>query len=282
MKRIILSFFLCGIWGIAFAQTESPSSQLLVHPGLINPSYNANVRDIAGSLLYRNQWSGFEGAPQIINFDARVPVCKLLGVGLLGNFEKSGFRKNTLVGITTDVDIRLGHQSWLNFGLHLGAGMKRYDLGDAVTEAGEVIAENFDQNYFVGGYGISWVWKNLEVGASNYISFLGEEEGEMYNVYVHGEYRFYPGSKWELRPVVLFSYNNKWKNWVEPGVFCTYNHLVTLGVSDRVDEHVTFTVLLQVIKQLSLSYSYDVNTGDIHKLASSSHEVGLSFSLGNK
>lgn len=279
MKRIILSFFLCGTLCGAFAQTESPSSQLLVQPRLINPSYGANLQRIEGSLLYKNQWSGFDGAPQIINFNARVPVKKLFGLGLLGNYEKSGFRKNTLIGLTADVDIRLGHESWLNFGLHLGAGMKRFDLSHAVSEVGEVIGENFDQNYFVGGYGLSWVWKNLEIGASNYISFLGEEEGEMYNVYVHGEYRLHFGNKWVLRPVVLYSYNNQWKNWVEPGVFCSYNNWLTLGVSDRIDEHVTFTVLLRIIDHLSLSYSYDVNTGNVRKLASSSHEVGLSFNL---
>lgn len=280
MKRIIISFLLCGWLGAASAQTESPSSQLLVNPRLVNPSYNARSGMVEGSLLYRDQWTGFDGAPQIINFDARVPVKNLLGVGVLGNYEKSGRRKNTLIGMTADADVRLGRDSWLSFGLHLGAGMKRYDLGDAVFEPGDVIAENFDRNYFVGGYGLTWMWKGLTLGASNYISFLGEGEGEMYNVYVQGEYRLRLGSKWTLRPAVLYSYNNKWENWVEPGVFCTYDDLVTLGVSDRIDEHVTFTVLLRVIKHLSLSYSYDVNTGDVRKLSSSSHEVGLSFAWG--
>lgn len=282
MKRIILAFFLCGMSSVALAQTESASSQLLLLPRLINPSYNAHSQEIEGALLYKDQWTGFDGAPQIINFNARVPFRKLLGVGLLGNYEKSGLRKNTLAGLTADVNVRLWQESWLNFGLHLGVGMKRYDLGRAVTEAGEVVAENFDQTYFVGGYGLSWVWKNLEVGASNYISFLNEEEGKMYNIYAHGEYRFHFGGKWLLRPVVLYSYNNKWDDWLEPGVFCTYDDLVTLGVSDRIDEHVTFTVLLRVIKHLSLSYSYDVNTGDVRKLSASSHEVGLSFSFGKK
>ena len=278
MKRILL--FLLAVFTVlesALAQTESPSSQLLGNLRLVNPSYAGHAQAIEGGVMYKDQWTGFEGAPKIINFDARVPVRKLLGVGLLGNYEKSGHRKNTLIGLTADVDVRLGRQSFLLFGLHLGAGMKRYDFGNAVMAPGEMLTENFDHNYFVGGYGVTWMWKKLTVGASHYISFLGEDEGEMYNVYAHGEYRLDFGPKWQLRPAVLYSYNNKWKNWVEPGLFCTYDHLITVGVSDRIDEHLTFSVDLQVVKQVSLAYSYDVNTGDVRKLSASSHEVGVRF-----
>lgn len=278
MKKYIFLILWSGLFSISVeAQNGTTFSQLSNSLEFINPSYAALSKTIDGAIIHRNQWSGVEGAPQLVGLNFRMPFEKAIGLGIKGNYEKSGLRNNTQIGIHADIDIRLGREMWLLFGLQAGMEMLRYRLGEAIVENGTVLEGKYNKNNFIGGYGLTYVWKGLVVGAAHHITFRDEKNQD--NIYLHGEYRIQLAEKWRLRPVVLYNYNNDWKNWVEPGLFCTYNELVTVGVSDRIDRQVTCYAELQLLKKVRLSYSYDISTGDLKDFADSSHEIGIKVSF---
>ena len=49
----------------------------------INPAFAGSKDAICGTLMYRNQWSGFDGAPTTILFNGHAPIKSIRsGVGL--------------------------------------------------------------------------------------------------------------------------------------------------------------------------------------------------------
>lgn len=268
----------CWMTGTVEAQTASQYMELAGHPELVNPSYESGQKGLSALVLYGEKWSGFKGAPKTTGFNARYGFNKFVGIGVQGNFEKTGHRNTNIIGAGADVNIRISEQSWLGFGLFLGAEMWHYSLEDAVGSDHGMVLENYDKNNFMGGFGLTYRWRRLKLGASSYISFY-DEETNLANCYFTVSYDVSLAANWYVCPVVLFNYNNKADNFYEAGALFGYRKLASVGATYRENQGVNILARVEVAKMVTIGACYGINTGELSDLSKKSFEVSLGFKM---
>ncbi|HXC03291.1 MAG TPA: PorP/SprF family type IX secretion system membrane protein, partial [Bacteroidia bacterium] len=120
MRRFGLLSVLCILCLPALAQQDPQYSMYMFNQLGINPAY-AGTRDVlSASMFYRNQWTGFSGAPITEVFNIHAPLRNdKAGVGLQINEDQLGPAKTTSVLATYAYRIKLG-KGKLSFGLSGG------------------------------------------------------------------------------------------------------------------------------------------------------------------
>lgn len=278
MKKIIIITILFFVTIAAKAQLGNQYLQVINNPELINPSYQGGEKGADLLLMYGQRWTGFDGAPRSMGFNGRYGFEKLFGIGIRGDFEKMGHRTNTLIGVNADVDVRLSHSSYLNFGLFVGAELWRYSLQDALAGESGMVVGNFDKNNPVGGIGLTYRYKNLCLGASTYVAFEKKnDEKNVLNSYLHAEYNIPLPQNFAIRPMALFSCNSRLQNYWEVGAVASYRKFIELGASYRDNQGVNVLARVQLLDSILVGACYGVSTGDVADLSRSSFEVSIGF-----
>src|SRR2546430_5631376 len=82
-RIIIAAICMMNYFQAAHAQYDPMFTQYMFNEMYINPAYAGSHENIAAAALYRNQWSGLEGAPITQTFSIHAPISKQkIGIGL--------------------------------------------------------------------------------------------------------------------------------------------------------------------------------------------------------
>lgn len=79
---------------LAIAQQDPQFSQYMHNKLFMNPAYAGMRKTLCISAIYRNQWNGFEGAPNTGAFSADIALPRNGGLGLTLMNDKLGFENN--------------------------------------------------------------------------------------------------------------------------------------------------------------------------------------------
>src|ERR1700748_2437964 len=91
MKKIYLAAFIAFMaFGKAEAQQNPHYTQYMYNMNIVNPAYAGSKDHLSGTLLYRNQWVGIDGAPTTFSLSGSSPVGKNGGAGLSDISDPSG------------------------------------------------------------------------------------------------------------------------------------------------------------------------------------------------
>ena len=95
MKKLISFLFIWPVYIIASGQQDAQFSQNMFNKLAFNPGFAGMTHGQCISMIYRNQWVGFPGAPvtTMLNLNSYVPVIKG-GVGFTAAEDKLGNEKN--------------------------------------------------------------------------------------------------------------------------------------------------------------------------------------------
>lgn len=116
--------FLC-LFGSAFAQQDPHFSQYMHNKLFMNPAYAGMKHGICFSLIARNQWAGFDGAPKSGVLSGDIYLEKLSGgLGFNLMYDKLGFEQNAAYQLAYSFhrDRILG--GTIGFGVSFGAVTK--------------------------------------------------------------------------------------------------------------------------------------------------------------
>ena len=87
---ILLIAFLLSL-GTVFSQQDEQSSMYMFNPLHFNPAYAGTRGALNATLIHRQQWVGFEGAPMSQFFSLHAPLAgRSLGAGLNISNDKAG------------------------------------------------------------------------------------------------------------------------------------------------------------------------------------------------
>lgn len=99
MKKLLVisSFVLLFASQFATAQQDPQYTQYMYNMSVVNPAYAGIKENLNVGVLYRDQWSGFRGAPKTFTFFAHSPVGEKTGLGLSAIADENGPVKETNV-----------------------------------------------------------------------------------------------------------------------------------------------------------------------------------------
>lgn len=283
MKEKLIIIVLAIVPFIAKGQFNPQLSQLIKTLEFVNPGYNASKDLPSVTLLYRNQWTGFEGAPQTMATNINVPINKWhTGFGVNSLIETHGLINHSNIDLTACVDVKVSNNSYLGFGLSGGAELRRIDMERAVYfNAPSYSAEQYNSENMHTALGLNYFTPKLHLGASMHYSQLDANrytQNEQYSIYVNGSYLVPIEQNLVLKPAVLF------KTWggysaLDAGLFLLYKDLVWGGISYRLNDALIFFADVKISKMFRLGYSYDIGMHQVSDFNYGSHEIRLEFNI---
>lgn len=133
MKKLALLYFVLLAWG-ASAQQDHQYTQFMYNKLLLNPAY-AGARGVPTvSGIYRNQWYGFEGAPQSALASFNSPfLSNRVGVGAVVSMQSAGLFRDFSGSLAYAYDLVANDQFSFRAGIQASVRSLSINFGNAIT-----------------------------------------------------------------------------------------------------------------------------------------------------
>ena len=290
MKKTLTGLLL-SISLFSFAQQDPQVSHYMYNQMATNPGYAGSTGSICGTLLGRQQWVGFEGAPKTNVLSVDGPV-KLLhgGLGLTVATDKQAFENNFFGKLAYAFRMPLGDEG--NLGIGLEAGMYNKSINgnwksttDFNTDPAIPIGKNGATTFDLG-LGVHYHTPKFYVGLSSSHLNQGKIKKDKLDFevarhyYVTAGYNYEINQEFTLRPSVLVKSVSS-STQLDVNVNVLYNNLIWAGVSYRLSDAIVpmvgFQKAFNAKSAFKIGYAYDVTTSRIKGYSSGSHELMLGF-----
>ncbi len=282
-----------------YAQETSLFTQYAQNKYFYNPAYAGYHGYSVAHLVYRKQWSGFDGAPETMLFSFQSPLKKTMGVGgrifrdNTGVVSRTGAQASYAYGVNFDDN----HQ--LHFGLSVGAMVNsiRWDILSANDQQDQALYRLNNSFVLDGAFGAFYRFKGLELSFAFPQLFnrsLREQTTTSNSVFRYinqsiaaVSYRFdLMGGDLAVTPMVLHRFGtfaiqnagqfdiNVTTEWREK-FWLTFLHRTEYGNAINAGIH---------FKQMSFGYAYEFanNRSMIGSVSNGSHEILISYHFGRK
>jgi type IX secretion system PorP/SprF family membrane protein len=300
MRKKLL-FFACSCIGlVSFAQQDAQFSMNMFNRLSINPAYagtNAAFgknKVLCGTLLYRQQWSGFSGAPKIGLLSVDYGTVLHGGIGLTVDQDQLGFDKTLRAKLAYSYQAHIGAKGVLGIGLDVGMMQKSFEgtfkAPDGTTSDNPGTdptipwAGSSGKTYDLG-FGLYYTTKKLYIGLSSLHlpeQTVKEQGGSGRNdfevkrhYYVMAGYTFNLSNQLDLTPSLLTK-SDATSTQLDINLMAKYNKIIFVGVSYRLTDAAVGIVGIEY-HNFKVGYSYDYTLSAVKKYSSGSHEIMLGY-----
>jgi len=306
MKNILYTLIFLFASLSATAQQETNYTFFMYNQQAYNPAYVGSRGFGSFTALYRNQWTGFEGAPKSQLLSYQSPFLNdRIGIGVTVSHFEMGITNNWNANlaysyklqITDDWGMRLGMQGvfryqGINFGdekvvvsvlndpsINSGGETRNYD-----ANVGLGVYLNYKDLFYFGASVPNMYPNDISINESNTSGELAEYSAHFY---------FNMGGRFAINENVAFSPNLLVKYVQDAPVnfdinanFIFYERFVA-GFSGRYGSSGTFDsvdllMLYQLSGSLGLGLGYDFTLSEIKDHSSGSYEIMLRYDLGGE
>lgn len=300
INRLIILFLFCNISNIC-GQQQQMYTQFMYNKLGLNPAYAGNETYLSATLLYRDQWTGFPGAPKAQTLTVNLPrLGKRVGLGF--NFERQ------TIGITEKITYEaiyaykffLGDGT-LSMGMNVSGRNYIQDYSDSRLFAIQDIrldpsipATSQSRNLLNAGFGVYFNTNKFYLGASlprmirADIDFDNNDlfSTEVRHLFIMMGGTFIANNDLRLTPQLMFraaenapwgmdlNFSSTWKDKYTAGL--TYR---TGGTRGDLGESIDLIVGMQMSEQLMLGFAYDMTLSKIRAIDNGSLEVILSYNF---
>ncbi len=287
MKRLLtLTLVFSAAVGSLFGQQDPQFSQNMYNKLFVNPAVAGSNGGLCGTLLYRNQWTGFEGAPKtgLLSVDAAVrPLHGGLGLTVMG-LDELGFENTLMVKLAYAYRFPLA-TGQLAIGVDaafiqksLDGDFKYNDPNDNVIPTGSVSGSAIPDM----GAGLYYNSDKLYVGAS--MSHIGEgtiDFGDFKSELARHYYGMI-GYRIDISPSLgltpsVFVKNVKSETQVDANANLMIKDRFWIGGSYRLEDAIIVMAGINITPNLRLGYSYDITTSDLKDSNDGTHEIMLGY-----
>jgi len=311
MKRACLLFISLLLTCIVQAQQDVQFSQYVFNGLSVNPAYAGYREELYLHSTYRQQWAGFQGAPQTgtVAMDGVTDVyTKRVGLGGQVTWDRLGPQESIALYGSYAYRIPMANDSRLSIGL--GVGITQYAVDGSsrkYVDADDPALTLGKQSTLVpdARFGIYYNTYRTFIGFSIMDLFSAYTGGKMYfgngtlystlrksrHIYLSGGTVIYLNNDIKLKPSVMIKEDLKGPTNIDLNVFVLLQERLWLGASYRagmnlwgktaltssVDPGTAISVMAEVFvsDNMRLGYSYDLSTNGISRYQRGSHELSI-------
>ncbi len=294
----IIAFSITGL--VSFAQQDAQFSMNMFNRLSVNPAYAGMNKALCATLLYRQQWTNFPGAPKTGLLSIDYGTIAHGGIGLTVDQDQLGFDKTLKAKLAYSFHLPVGPGT---LGIGLDAGMIQKSLsGNFIAPDGTTTVGGGGSDQAIPwsgtsaitydlGIGLYYQTKQLYVGLSS-LHLPQQELGKKKDsttamsaydfnfkvarhYYVMAGYTFQLGNTFDLRPSVLAK-SDASSTQVDINLLAYWQKMVFVGASYRLSDAIVGIVGLEW-KGIRFGYSYDMTTSAIKNHSNGSHEIMLGY-----
>ncbi len=279
--------------------TQFGYNKLVINPAFAGKEYYSSV-----SVMVRDQWNGFDGAPNHQLISASIPLQKSkVGLGFIGSRSSIGIEDRLELKGIYAYQIRLGLS---RLRLALQATGRRYSIDftddrllaiDGVNEDPGLVFQNYNINTFNAGIGALYTIKKMYFGLSvprllnaqygqDRISDFTREERIMYAMF---GYIFTVNDKVQLTSQVLYKATKiaPYDLDIQGGLIYNEDYHIGLnfrsgGGNENRGESLALIIGLEPTSQLFFGFAYDFTFSKIRRHETGTLEAILQYNIGKK
>jgi len=291
MKKLLFLFSVCITLSMS-AQQDPQFSQFMFDKLSINPGYAGISNELCLTGFYRQQWSGFDGAPETMMFNGHAPISRInSGVGLTVYSDKLGQQDNTM--FRGHFSYHLKNVGSGKLGLGASIGYLSSSLGNKwVAVDGIANDQSISSNTVSAGtldfsLGLYYHASKYYIGLSS--THLSEGELKDMSITTARHYYLMAGYTYALSPSIdiipnLLVKSDAASTQFDINVMGMYKNMLWLGVSYRADDAIAPMLgyrhaLKDGRSAVRIGYSYDVTTSSLNNYSSGSHEIMLNYCM---
>ncbi len=302
MKKILTIIALSLTSLVTFAQQDAQFSMNMFNRLAVNPGYAGTNKALCATLLYRQQWVNFPGAPKTGLLSVDYGQIAHGGVGLTVDQDALGFDKTFKAKLAYSFHQVLGPGT-LGIGLDVGMIQKslsgNFIAPDGTTSANGGVDAAIPWNgakstTYDLGFGLYYTTFNdkLYVGLSSLhlsesdlkksgsvpspnVGTWSYDYKEARHYYVMAGYRFDLNDKFSLIPSVLTK-SDASSTQLDINLLAKWNKMVFVGASYRLSDAIVAIVGLEW-QGFRFGYSYDITTSTIKNHSNGTHEIMLGY-----
>ncbi|MCX7696390.1 MAG: type IX secretion system membrane protein PorP/SprF [Bacteroidales bacterium] len=292
-KIIFILFSVIGIGSWLRAQQLPLYSQYYFNPLLYNTACAGSSERFEIGLLYRNQWTGLDGAPKTSVLTIHGPLNMGSNLSSMMIADKVG--AYTRFSVDLGFTYRLEVVKNIYWALGLSGQFANINVdGSLLTfndNAEQVIPRIKESNsffdftastfihgeFFYAGFSIPQLLNgSVKFGSESQVGTLYR------HFYAVGGVRIPSGEKSILEPHVLFKTTQGAPLQLDAGVRLELNERYWIGFVYRTRAALSISLGILMMDKVMLGYSYDYATTDLKNVYPSSHEIMLKYLFPKK
>ncbi len=288
-KSIIIGFILLSSFA-ANAQQSPIYSHFMFNRLAVNPAYAGSQDQLNITALHRRQWENFDGAPTTSAFSAHKYIKKKnIGVGMLASSDQIGIHSDNRMYLVYAYKIKM-KAGTLSMGLqggfsHINSDFSKLNLKSEKDAVMSGYRKDFNPNF---GSGLYFSNQKFFAGVSvpymlnNKLTSVGDVASQAQ------ESRYYlltSGAVLEINrdvkvvPSVLFRVQEGNAVGMDLNTNVVLSDILTIGASYRTENAVSAIMGLKFSENLSMGYSYDINTSEIGQYSDGTHEFMVNYRI---
>jgi type IX secretion system PorP/SprF family membrane protein len=290
-KKKIRFFILIGVLPFCTNAQDVPIyNHYFANPFFYNPSYSNSSSRSEVSFLYRQQFTGIEGAPKFANVTLTAPLSNKMGFGLNLSNNQRGVITTTSLQFSISYKAQFTEQTYLSFGISAGPGINGLDK-NKVDANDPLVAQLLSTSAFLDGQaGFNFQLKNLNIGVSipqvfdrtpaNSSSFQKIGLNPFNLAIASISYKAVLSENLSFQPLFLTKILSNSSQWEAYGI-AYFKDMLYLGGLYRQNYGAAGLLGLKINDFLQIGYSYEFPINTSSDVSFNSHEVRLSLYFGN-
>ncbi len=294
MKKLLFISIIGLFASSAYGQQDPMYTQFFSNKIVVNPAY-AGTRDAISLIgLYRNQWTGFDGAPKTTTLSVHAPIRQInSGVGLSLIYDQIGIQRN--------YELKAAYAYHLNIGIGtlsfaLDGQIKKQDMlwnqsNPLETGDNEIPFGQNTLNLPNFGFGLYLFKENYYVGLS--VPKLLENETNYQAIGAGQSFQrrhFFgmagiviPVSKVvEFKPAVLAKYEFASPFELDFNLMAIFNKQFWIGGTYRTNDSFDVIAQYHAKTNLRIGYAYDFTLTKLSRVNNGSHEIMIGYDFNQK
>jgi type IX secretion system PorP/SprF family membrane protein len=294
IKGITLLLVLLSFNNPLKAQQDPMYTQYMFNTLAINPAYAGSRNVVSATALFRNQWTGIEGAPKTGTFTIDAPILdNKIGIGFQLITDKLGVTQTNGGVVSAAYRIRM-EKGTLSFGIQGNVSQYKVNLTDVPLSSqpgyDPAFANNINKTLFNFGTGVYYNSDRFYIGLSaqdlmpNSLSSNNSEVKlsgkQSLHLFLASGYVFPLSEDFDLKPSFLIKgvkgapieADINGTLWIK-GVF-------GIGAQYRTSADIAGLIEVQASPQIRIGYSYDRSTTRLQNFNTGSHEIMLRYEFG--
>lgn len=294
IKGITLFLILLSVNNQLKAQQDPMYTQYMFNTLAINPAYAGSRNVVSATALFRNQWTGIEGAPKTGTFTIDAPILEnKIGIGFQLITDKLGVTQTNGGVVSAAYRIRM-EKGTLSFGIQGNVSQYKVNLTDVPLSSqpgyDPAFANNINKTLFNFGTGVYYNSDRFYIGLSaqdlmpNSLSSNNSEVKlsgkQSLHLFLASGYVFPLSEDFDLKPSFLIKgvkgapieADINGTLWIK-GVF-------GIGAQYRTSADIAGLIEVQASPQIRIGYSYDRSTTRLQSFNTGSHEIMLRYEFG--
>jgi len=278
----------------ASAQQNAMYTQYMFNTLALNPAYAGSRNVTSATALYRNQWTGMDGAPKTgtITIDAPLDNNRF-GVGLQLFTDKLGVTQTNSGAASAAYRIRMD-KGTLAFGIQGSVSQFRANYTDVFLNNpayDPAFADNLNTVLFNVGTGVYYNSDNFYIGLSaqdlinNRLASSEPSNGNIKNeqvmhLFLAAGVVLPLNDDFKIKPSFLIKGVKGAPIQADLNATLWIKDVIGIGAQYRTSADLAGMVEIQATPQIRLGYSYDYSTTNLRNFNSGSHEIMIRYEFG--